>query len=196
MHHSRQHNITTKYLLRIGSGLGINADRTSTLLLFPLAPAGSIQFMIYSRMARRWGVLSVLRFCMTAMPIIFVLTPYHAIIGTQALQQVAMMFLIRGKRAIGVCTFLSIFVLMTKDCHPGLKALAILSGYNLVVVAVGRGPGPSLVGWLETVGVASGYISMPWWITDELWIVGTFLVFPTVDMRGIPKFNSNTQEQS
>jgi len=132
-----------------------------------------IQFLCFPPIAKRYGVLNCFKGAAIAMPVIFFLTPFTALVpGSLRLPAVLLIMLAKlGATVFGIpcCT-----ILLTNSA-ASMTVLGTLNGVGTSVSALGRAAGPALVGASFSWGVKKGFVLVPWWLLGTL---GCFAVIP------------------
>jgi hypothetical protein len=132
-----------------------------------------IQFLCFPPIAKRYGVLNCFKGAAIAMPIIFFITPFTALVpGSLRLPAVLLIMLAKlGATVFGIpcCT-----ILLTNSA-ASMTVLGTLNGVGTSVSALGRAAGPALIGAAFSWGVKKGFVLVPWWLLGTL---GFFAVIP------------------
>jgi len=142
-----------------------------------------IQFLIFPPVARRFGVLNCLRVCTLTFPIVYLLTPFTVLLPTPATQQ-AVMFAIMFLKCWGVIFAFPCSTILLTNSAVSLRILGTLNGVATSVSALGRAAGPAIGGSTFSLGVAAGYVIVPWWTLAALAAVGAIPVWWLVEMEG------------
>lgn len=142
-----------------------------------------IQFLIFPPVARRFGVLNCLRVCTLTFPIVYLLTPFTVLLPTPASQQ-AVMFAIMFLKCWGVIFAFPCSTILLTNSAVSLRILGTLNGVATSVSALGRAAGPAIGGTTFSLGVAAGYVVVPWWTLAALAALGAIPVWWLVEMDG------------
>ncbi len=187
MHYPRQDNRATDpnahLPFKFTGGFGIDADRIGLLFMFYGVCGMIIQFAAFPPLARHYGVLNCLRACTLTFPIVYLVTPFTALIPTPVGQQVAMFSVMLVKCWASIFAFPCTTILLTNSA-VSLRILGTLNGVATSLSAIGRATGPAVGGWTFSVGLDKGYVIMPWWTLAAFAVLGAVPVWWLVEMEG------------
>ena len=164
-------------------GFGIDADRIGLLFMFYGVCGMVIQFAAFPPLARHYGVLNCLRACTLIFPIVYLVTPFTALIPTPMGQQVVMFSVMLVKCWASIFAFPCTTILLTNSA-VSLRILGTLNGVATSLSAIGRAAGPAVGGWTFSAGLDKGYVIMPWWTLAAFAGLGTVPVWWLVEMEG------------
>lgn len=133
-----------------------------------------IQFYCFPPIAKRHGVLTCFKASAIAMPIIFFLTPFTALVP-ESLRVPAVLLIMLAKLGATVFGIPCCTILLTNSA-ASMTVLGTLNGVGTSVSALGRAAGPALIGAAFSWGVKKGSVLIPWWL---LGVLGTFAVVPS-----------------
>lgn len=142
-----------------------------------------VQFFVFPPVARKYGVLPCLKVVTMMFPIIYVATPFTALMPTTFSRQVAMLVLMVFKCFAVVFAFPCITILLTNSA-VSLRILGTLNGVATSISALGRAAGPAIGGWTFSKGVDIGFVILPWWTLAALAALGALPAFWLVEMDG------------
>lgn len=132
-----------------------------------------IQFLFFPPIVQRYGVLNCFKCAAIAIPIIFFLTPFTALVP-ESLQLAAVLLIMLAKLGATVFGIPCCTILLTNSA-ASMTVLGTLNGVGTSVSALGRAAGPALIGAAFSWGVRKGSVVIPWWL---LGILGSFAVLP------------------
>ena len=164
-------------------GFGINSDRIGVIFVVYGILGMFIQFFIFPYLAKHWGVLKLLKTVSVIVPFTYFITPFTALLPTQALQQVGVMLVMLVKSFTSICAFPCTTILLTNSA-TALRILGTLNGIAVSLSALGRAAGPAIGGWTFTMGVNVGYGILPWWTLAAFAILAALPVWWLVEMEG------------
>ncbi|KAK6542786.1 hypothetical protein TWF694_006728 [Orbilia ellipsospora] len=118
------------------------------------------QLGLFPKLARKYGVRKLLLIPAFFDPVFYLLVPYTLALNGPVLY-VAWGILIPVTSVSIVCTLTSCVILATNTA-PSAGALATLNGLSTSFAALGFTIGPSLFGWLFSVGQKSELSILPW----------------------------------
>lgn len=133
-----------------------------------------IQFYCFPPIAKRYGVLACFKVSAIAMPIIFFLTPFTALVP-ESLRISAVLLIMLAKLGATVFGIPCCTILLTNSA-ASMTVLGTLNGVGTSVSALGRAAGPALIGAAFSWGVKKGFVLIPWWLLGAL---GLFAVVPS-----------------
>ncbi|KEF56670.1 uncharacterized protein A1O9_06859 [Exophiala aquamarina CBS 119918] len=164
-------------------GFGIKSNQIGFLFTIYGIFGMLVQFFIFPPFARKYGVLNCLKACTLAFPLIYVATPFTALLGTDSSRQGVMMLLMLAKGFCGIFAFPCSTILLTNSAAT-LSVLGTLNGVATSISAIGRAAGPALAGATFTAGVNVGYVVISWWTLAVVAVIGAVPVFALVEMEG------------
>ncbi|KIW30705.1 uncharacterized protein PV07_02413 [Cladophialophora immunda] len=168
---------------KFAGGFGIDSNRIGLLFTIYGVFGMLIQFFVFPPFARRFGVLNCLKACCLAFPLVYVATPFTALLPSDSSKQGIMMLLMLIKGFCGIFAFPCSTILLTNSA-ASLKILGTLNGVATSISAIGRAAGPALAGATFTKGVDIGYVVISWWTLALIAIVGAVPVWFLVEMEG------------
>ena len=187
MHYPRQDNRAkdpdVQLPFKFTGGFGIGADRIGLLFTLYGICGMIIQFAAFPPLARHYGVLNCLRVCTLTFPVVYLVTPFTALLPTPVAQQVAMFLVMLVKCWASIFAFPCTTILLTNSA-VSLRILGTLNGVATSLSAIGRATGPAVGGWTFSLGLDKGYIIMPWWTLAAFGMLGAVPVWWLVEMEG------------
>ncbi|KIX92076.1 uncharacterized protein Z520_12230 [Fonsecaea multimorphosa CBS 102226] len=168
---------------KFAGGFGIDSNRIGLLFTIYGVFGMLIQFFVFPPFARRFGVLNCLKACCLTFPLVYVATPFTALLPTDSSRQGIMMLLMLIKGFCGIFAFPCSTILLTNSA-ASLKILGTLNGVATSISAIGRAAGPALAGATFTKGVDIGYVVIPWWTLALVAVIGAVPVWFLVEMEG------------
>lgn len=142
-----------------------------------------VQFFLFPQIARRFGILSCLKWCACVFPLCYLAMPFTALLPTQNAQVGACFAIMLVKCLCGIFAFPCSTILLTNSASS-LKVLGTLNGFATSFSAIGRALGPLLAGRVFTLGVKRGYIIAPWWLLAAVGFVAVIPCFYLVEGEG------------
>ncbi|PYH43291.1 MFS transporter [Aspergillus saccharolyticus JOP 1030-1] len=141
-----------------------------------------VQFMIFPVAAKQYGVLNCLKVVSIVFPILYLVTPFTALVPG-SLRHVVVFLLMLGKLSASIFGFPCTTILLTNSA-ASLSVLGTLNGVGTSVSAIGRAIGPALTGSAFSFGVKRGYIIIPWWLLAVFGAVSAIPVFWSEESDG------------
>lgn len=179
--------------LKFSNGFGIDSGRIGTMFTFYGALGIIYQLVLFPPLARRYGVLRCFRVVSLVFPILFLITPFTALLPTTTSKQVAMFLIMMVKGCCTTFAFPCSTILLTNSA-TSLRVLGTLNGIATSVSAIGRAAGPAIGGSTFTLGVKHGYVIAPFWIFAAISIVGAIPAFFLVEGKGFGPNDESDEE--
>ncbi|KAK7537355.1 major facilitator superfamily domain-containing protein [Phyllosticta citribraziliensis] len=195
MHHTAHPGSGSSYdasnPLKFSNGFGINSSRIGVLFTLYGALGIFYQLFLFPPIARRFGVLRCFQIISLAYPLLYIITPFTALLPTPLSQQVFMFAIMTVKGACTTFAFPCSTILLTNSASS-LRVLGTLNGIATSVSAVGRAAGPAIGGALFTVGVKRGYAIVPFWVLAAISLIGAVPAFFLVEGKGFSADDEST----
>jgi hypothetical protein len=195
MHHTKQipDSTNTHLPFKFSGGFGLGSGRIGTIFTLYGVLGGFVQFLVFPPVARKYGVLNCFKACAITYPIVYIVTPYPALIVSSTLQQVVMFGIMTFKCFAGIFAFPCSVILLTNSA-TSLRILGTLNGVAVSVSAVGRAIGPAMAGPAFTWGLEHGYVITPYWLLAAIAVIGAIPIWYLVEMEGFSKTNDSDDE--
>lgn len=132
----------------------------ATVVLFPIA-------------VRKLGALGLFRLLTLSYPILYFVTPY-LIVLPHRLRMVGVYLIIIWKCTFANFAFPANAILLTNSA-PSLLLLGTINGVAASTASLSRALGPTISGFLYSVGLQIGYAGLMWWFTSLVSIIGIVL---------------------
>ncbi|KAL9532548.1 Major facilitator superfamily multidrug transporter [Sphaerulina musiva] len=152
-----------------------------------------VQFFVFPPLARKYGVLIWLKIVVIAFPVIYLLTPFTALLPTIGSQVACMFTAMMLKCLCGIFAFPCSTILLTNSA-TSLRTLGTLNGIATSASALGRAAGPALAGLVYSAGVKKGYVIAPWWCLSVIAIVAAVPVWWLVEGEGFGGDNDEVSD--
>jgi hypothetical protein len=152
------------------------------------------QFFIFPPLTSYFGVLNTLRVAMTALPLVYFLTPYSALIPNPILAQAALFLFWNLKQIFALSAFPSCTILLTNSASS-LRVLGTVNGIATSIGAIGRATGPSLAGMVFTWGVKNNYLIAPFWLMAFMGLVALPPLYFIVEGKGFGDDGEETESE-
>lgn len=168
---------------KFSGGFGLNSAQIGFLFTLYGVSGMIIQFGIFPPIARKYGVVRCLRWVSVALPFIYFVVPFTALLPDKSSQQVVVFIIMILK---GFCTtfaFPCSTILLTNSASS-LRVLGTLNGVATSVSAIGRAAGPAIGGSTFTLGVKHGWVIAPWWLLAAIAALAAIPVFWVVEGEG------------
>lgn len=145
-----------------------------------------IQFLLFPAAAKRYGVLSCARSVSLIFPVLYLVTPFTALVPGGPFRNFTVFLLLLLKLAGSIFGFPCLTILLTNSA-ASLSVLGTLNGVGTSVAAFGRAAGPAVMGAAFSFGVERGYVIIPWWFLALFGSVSAIPVFWTAEADGFGK---------
>ncbi|KAI9784359.1 MAG: hypothetical protein M1816_000883 [Peltula sp. TS41687] len=186
MHHpQREHRSSSSISsrLKFSGGFGITSQEIGFIFTLYGITGMLAQFFIFPAVARRFGILRCFKVCAIIFPLVYLLTPFTALVDGQRRQEQVLFALMMVKSVAAVFAFPCSTILLTNSA-VSLEILGTLNGVATSTSALGRAAGPAIGGWSFTKGVAAGYVIIPWWTIATLAFLSIIPVWFLVENDG------------
>ncbi|OLN88320.1 putative membrane protein YCR023C-like protein 1 [Colletotrichum chlorophyti] len=141
----------------------------STVFLFPLV-------------TRRLGPLRLFRLLSVSYFMLYLLTPYLSLLP-ENLRMVGIYIVVIWKCTFSTMAYPSNAILLTNSA-PSLMSLGTINGVAASTASLCRAFGPTISGFLYSLGLNTGYSGLAWWTSGAITIVGAFLSMRLTEPRG------------
>ena len=197
MHHPVQssHDRAVHLPFKFAGGFGLGSNRIGVLFMAYGVFGMLVQFIIFPPFARKYGVLNCLKVCSLTFPLVYIATPFTALLPNDHLRQGVMLALMLCKGWCAIFAFPCSTILLTNSASS-LKILGTLNGVATSISAIGRAAGPALAGLVFTVGVNYGYVAFSWWFLAIVSMTAAIPVFMLVEMDGFGGSGDNSSDGS
>ncbi|KAL2871055.1 MFS transporter [Aspergillus lucknowensis] len=156
-----QDNLDVQLPFKFVGGFGMDSQEIGMYYTLTGIVGMVVQFYVFPACATRFGVLKCVKATSIAYPVLYLLTPYVALVP-ESMRSVTIFFLILIKLTAAIFNFPSLTILLTNSASS-LSILGTLNGVATSVSAIGRAAGPAMLGPIFSLGVRAGYIIIPWW---------------------------------
>ncbi|KHN96816.1 Major Facilitator Superfamily protein [Metarhizium album ARSEF 1941] len=194
----------TKLPFYFNGGFGLGSGTIGTIFMLYGITCGLVQFILFSPMVTRWGVLNCYKTCceetlsrtfnckllanrLTAlgviMPIAYILTPYTSLFPTSESRLLALAFVLALKAFSIIVAFPSVTILLTNSAKS-LRILGTLNGFVTMFSGFGRALGPASTGLAFTWGAKNGYVVTAYFFLAAMAVLGAIPVFWVVEGNG------------
>ena len=140
------------------------------------------QIVIFPLAVRHFGCLSTFRFVVISWPILYFLVPYLVLLPAR-IQIFAVYFCLTWKITAQVLAFPSNAILLTNSA-PSMLVLGIINGVAASTASLMRAFGPTITGFVHSLGLELGYTVFAWWASGIICLVGAVESFWMVEGKG------------
>lgn len=155
-------------------GFGLSSGRIGTIFTIYGFACGVIQFLLFPPLCSKFGALNCFKASTILYPIVYMATPYSALIQDERNRYIALSLILLVKSFAVIIGFPCITILLT-NAAPSLRILGTLNGFATTFSGLGRAFGPAVTGTTFTYGVQRGYVTPAWFL---LAVVGFLQAIP------------------
>ncbi|KAL2158467.1 hypothetical protein VTH06DRAFT_4233 [Thermothelomyces fergusii] len=161
----------TRLPFKFTGGFGLSSDKIGTIFTVYGIASGIVQFLLFPPLCARFGVLNCFRASTLIFPLVYLLTPYTALIEDTTARYAAFLALMLIKGFIVIVGFPCTTILLTNSASS-LRVLGTLNGFATTFSGIGRAVGPAATGAVFTWGARKGYAIAPWWLLAAIALAG------------------------
>lgn len=141
----------------------------ATLFLFPI-------------IVRRLGALGLFRLIAISYPILYLTTPYLVLLP-DSLRMIGVYGVVIWKCTFATMAYPSNAILLTNSA-PSLLMLGTINGVAASTASLSRAFGPTVSGFLFSVGMRIGYCGLAWWCSAIIALAGAVISISMTDKGG------------
>ncbi|KAL2182462.1 MFS general substrate transporter [Thermothelomyces heterothallicus CBS 203.75] len=161
----------TRLPFKFTGGFGLSSDKIGTIFTVYGIACGIVQFFLFPALCARFGVLNCFRASTLIFPLIYLLTPYTALIQDTTIRYIVFLTIMLVKGFVVIVGFPCTTILLTNSASS-LRVLGTLNGFATTFSGLGRAAGPATTGAVFTWGVRKGYAIAPWWLLAAIALAG------------------------
>ncbi len=120
---------------------------------------------------------------MFVFPIVYLVTPFTALIQDTTTRFAVFLFIMLIKGFVVIIGFPCTTILLTNSASS-LRILGTVNGFATTFSGVGRAIGPAAVGAVFSWGARTGYAIAPWWLLAVIGFIGAIPPWFIVDGEG------------
>lgn len=166
MKHS--HN-TPSLPFKFDGGFQFSSSTVGVILSLQAVYNGFFQLLLAPMIMRKFGSLKVFRFMALTFPLLHLVAPYLVLLPPRLYFPVLALFYIWKVTSTSLA-YLSIILLLTNSA-PSLLVLGTINGVASSAASLARAIGPTLFGYIFSVGLGKGYLGLAWWINGAIALV-------------------------
>ncbi|KAK1465903.1 major facilitator superfamily transporter [Colletotrichum melonis] len=137
---------------------------------------------IFPWVTRRLGPLRLFRLLAISYFLLYLTTPYLALLP-ENLRIIGIYIMVIWKCTFSTMAYPSNAILLTNSA-PSLMSLGTINGVAASTASLCRAFGPTISGFLYTLGIRTGYSGLAWWTSGAITIFGAFLSMHLTEPRG------------
>ena len=154
----------------------------------------AVQLLLFPRLARRYGVLRILKASALGFPLAYILTPLPARLPDPRARIAALFAVLLLKCLCAVVAFPCSTILLTNSA-PGPRGLAVLNGLATSTSALGRAAGPLLGGLVFSHAVRVDALALPWCMFAAIAVVAAAPVWLLVEGDGFFRDGDDDEDE-
>ncbi|KAK3362690.1 major facilitator superfamily domain-containing protein [Lasiosphaeria hispida] len=178
---------------QFSGGFGLESDKIGTIYTIYGITCGVIQFFLFPVLCARFGVLNCFKVATMVFPLVYLLTPYTALIQDDVLRFAALLVLMFVKGIVVIVGFPCTTIMLTNSASS-VRILGTLNGFATAFSGIGRAVGPAVAGAVFSIGVQRGYMIAPWWLLGSISALGAIPAWFIVEGDG-PMRSSDTDSE-
>lgn len=159
---------------KFAGGYGLSTKQVGLILSAQGIYAMIAQLSLFPIVVRRLGPLATFRMIACCYPVLYFLTPYLLLLPNHSMRMAGVYAILVFKITLFTLSYPSNAILMTNSA-PSLLALGTINGVAASTASLARAFGPTLSGFLYSVGLKMGYSGLAWWCSATIAIVGVLL---------------------
>ena len=140
------------------------------------------QIVIFPLAVRYFGCLNTFRFVVISWPILYFLVPYLVLLP-ERLQMFAVYLCLIWKITAQVLAFPANAILLTNSASSML-VLGAINGVAASTASLMRAFGPTVTGFIHSLGLEMGYTGFAWWASGLICFLGAVESFWMVEGKG------------
>lgn len=137
---------------------------------------------IFPWVTRRLGPLRLFRMLAISYFMLYLMTPYLALLP-EKWRMVGIYFMVIWKCTFSTMAYPSNAILLTNSA-PSLMSLGTINGVAASTASLCRAFGPTISGFIYSLGIQTGYSGFAWWTSGAITIIGAFLSMHLTEPRG------------
>lgn len=186
----------TRLPFKFTGGFGLGSDKIGTIYTVYGIACGVVQFFLFPWFCAHFGVLRCYRAATLLFPLVYLLTPYTALIEDTHTRYAVFLMLILIKGVAVIIGFPCTTILLTNSASS-LRILGTLNGFATTFSGLGRAVGPAVAGAIFTWGVTGrDFIIAPWWFLSAVAMVGAVPSWFIVEGEGPTRSLETDDEES
>lgn len=174
------------------SGYALNTKRIGVILSVQGIYSMIATVFIFPVIVRRLGALRLFRLISISYPILYITTPYLALLP-DSLSMIGIYLLVVWKCTFATMAYPSNAILLTNSA-PSLLLLGTINGVAASTASLSRAFGPTVSGFLFSVGLRSGYSGLAWWCTALISVAGAVVSLQMSDKGGRMDIDEKSDE--
>lgn len=155
------------------SGYSLDTKRIGVILSIQGIYSMIATVFIFPIIVRRLGALRLFRIISISYPILYITTPYLALLP-ESLRMAGVYGVVIWKCTFATMAYPSNAILLTNSA-PSLLMLGTINGVAASTASLSRAFGPTVSGFLFSAGLRLGYSGLAWWCSAIISIAGAVI---------------------
>ncbi|KAL2060918.1 hypothetical protein VTL71DRAFT_8970 [Oculimacula yallundae] len=164
------------------SGYGLNTKQIGVILSIQGLYSMFATVFLFPIIVRRLGALGLFRVLAISYPILYITTPYLALLPDN-LRLVGIYAVVIWKCTFSTMAYPANAILLTNSA-PSLLMLGTINGVAASTASLSRAFGPTVSGFLFGVGLKLGYSGLAWWCSAVIASLGALISLRMTDKGG------------
>lgn len=156
---------------RFIGGFGLNSSHIGGIFTAYGIVCGLVQILLFPSACQRFGVLNCFKACMIMYPVVYLVTPYTALIQTSRPRIAVLMVIMIFKSFCVIFGFPCITILFTNSATD-LRILGTINGFATLFSGIGRAVGPAIAGAFFSWGLNNGTVLVSFWVLGLIAMIG------------------------
>ncbi|KAM7204502.1 tetracycline:hydrogen antiporter [Naviculisporaceae sp. PSN 640] len=167
---------------KFADGFGLDTKTIGVVLSVQGLYSMASTSLLFPAITAKLGPLRLFRFVSIAYPLLYVITPYTVLLP-KSLHMVGVYALIVLKCTYATLAYPSNAILLTNSA-PSTLSLGTINGVAASTASLARAFGPTVSGFLYTLGLERGYSGLAWWVTALFTIAGAYISISIQEPKG------------
>lgn len=164
------------------SGYGLDTKQIGVILSVQGLYSMLATIFLFPIIVRRLGALGLFRLIAISYPVLYLTTPYLVILPDK-LRMIGVYAIVIWKCTFATMAYPSNAILLTNSA-PSLLMLGTINGVAASTASLSRAFGPTVSGFLFSVGMRIGYSGLAWWCSAIIALAGALISLRMTDKGG------------
>ncbi|KAL3421131.1 major facilitator superfamily transporter [Phlyctema vagabunda] len=164
------------------SGYGLDTKEIGVILSIQGLYSMVATLFLFPFMVRRLGALGLFRLITLSYPILYITTPYLVLLP-ENLKMAGVYGVVIWKCTCATMAYPSNAILLTNSA-PSLLMLGTINGVAASTASLSRAFGPTVSGFLFSIGMKLGYSGLAWWCSAIMTVAGAFISLQMTEKGG------------
>jgi hypothetical protein len=175
------------------SGYGLDTKEIGVILSIQGIYSMLATLFLFPIIVRRIGALGLFRLMAISYPILYITTPYLALVP-ESLKMAGVYGVVIWKCTFATMAYPSNAILLTNSA-PSLLMLGTINGVAASTASLSRAFGPTVSGLLCSAGLRLGYSGLAWWCSAIIAVAGALISLRMTDKGGRMDVDEKSDEE-